>query len=207
MVEALLVDVDGVLVRGRPADGKPWASGLEADLGLRPADLHAAFFARHWEEIVLGRAGLIDRLSEALREIAPHLTAEGLIAYWFEQDSRLDRALLDELAAERAAGREIHLATNQEHLRADFLMRTLGLAPHVDGMHYSAALGCRKPDPAFFLAVAGRLGRPPGELLLIDDTPENLEGARAAGCRAVPWTGETSLAALLRPLGIGAGHP
>ncbi len=207
MVKALLVDVDGVLVRGRPADGAPWASSLEADLGLRPADLHDAFFARHWEEIVLGRAGLVDRLSETLREIAPHLTAERLIAYWFDRDSRLDLMLLDELGAQRAAGREIHLATNQEHERAAYLMQALGLASHVDGMHYSAALGCRKPDPSFFLAVAGRLCRPPGELLLIDDTPENLEGARAAGCQAALWTGETSLAALLRPLGSGAGHP
>ena len=60
-----MLDVDGVLLRGRPADGLPWATGLEADLGVSPAALHASFFAVHWAEIVVGRAGLMERLRPA----------------------------------------------------------------------------------------------------------------------------------------------
>lgn len=36
-MKVLMVDVDGVLIHGRPADGLPLFTYLERDLGLRPA--------------------------------------------------------------------------------------------------------------------------------------------------------------------------
>lgn len=44
-----MVDVDGVLITGRPSDGQHWAYCLEDDLGVRQSDLQAAFFAPYWE--------------------------------------------------------------------------------------------------------------------------------------------------------------
>ncbi|BBK37603.1 hypothetical protein STAQ_26810 [Allostella sp. ATCC 35155] len=66
-------------------------------------------------------------------------------------------------------------------------MERLGLAAHVDGMFHSAALGCRKPEPAFFTAIASALGRSPDEILLVDDLAENVHAA-AAGWDTVHWT-------------------
>ena len=51
-----MIDVDGVLVTGRPSDGLHWATSLEADLGLSFAILQDTFFKRYWEDIVTGRA-------------------------------------------------------------------------------------------------------------------------------------------------------
>ncbi len=200
MIRAVMLDVDGVLVRGRPEDGRPWAERLEADLGLCPAALHRAFFAPHWEEIVVGRAGLMERLGPALADIAPWLPAERLVEYWFGQDARLDEGLLVELAALRARGVTVHLATNQEHLRAAHLMGPLGLGAHAEAIHHSAAIGARKPQPAFFRHVAAAVGLPPGALVLVDDTPANVDAAVAEGWRALCWTGEDRLLDLLRPL-------
>lgn len=197
MTRALLVDVDGVLIRGRPADGRAWSAELEADLGLRAEDLQRAFFQPHWDEIVIGRAALADRLAPVLAAIAPHLTAQRLIDYWFSQDAKVDEALLAELGALRGRGVPVHLATNQDHLRADYLMRVVGLSDHVDGIHYSADLGCRKPDAAFFRQVSARLRRAPPDLLLIDDVVENVRGAQAAGWAAIHWTGQRTLAECL----------
>ncbi|HEX2885427.1 HAD-IA family hydrolase [Vineibacter terrae] len=198
-MRALMMDIDGVLVRGRPDDGRPWSTRLEADLGLRPDDLQRRFFVPHWDDIVLGRAGLLDHLPLVLKEIAPHLTPQQLTAYWFEQDSRLDDTLLRDLAGFRAAGMAVHLATNQEHMRAQHLMEKVGLADHIDGFHYSAALGCRKPSPDFFRCVTARVGLAPRNLVLVDDTIENVRAARATGWHAIHWTGEHPLAALLKP--------
>jgi putative hydrolase of the HAD superfamily len=202
-VKALMVDVDGVLVRGRPDDGRHWSATLEADLGLPADDLHRRFFAIHWEEIVLGRADLVPRLQRVLDELAPGLGAERLIAYWFRQDSRLDRRLLADLSNLRAGGLQVHLATNQEHRRARYLMETMGLGAHVDGIHYSAALGIRKPAPDFFRLAAERTGLRPAELLLVDDTAENVRAAREAGWRAMRWTGGQPLAEALEALADG----
>ena len=189
-----MVDVDGVVVKPRRGG---WAANLEQDLGLPLTVLQAQFFKPHWADVVNGRAGLHERLAPVLAEHAPHLTCERLCAYWFEHDSQLDDGLLEELAALRTAGLVLHLATVQEHLRAEHLWSRLGLRERFDAMHYSADLGCGKPDPAFFAAVAGRTGFAPAEMLLLDDKLENVEAARAAGWGGALWTGEEPLRALL----------
>lgn len=157
-IKALMVDVDGVLIDGRPEDGRPWHTSVEQDFGFTPDTLHEQFFAPHWEDIVLGRAGLLERLSTALQKIAPHVSPAALVSYWFERDSRLVALLLPELSLARANGVGVYLATNQEHLRAAHLMDTLGLAEHVDGIFYSARLGARKPDTEFFAKVQSATG-------------------------------------------------
>lgn len=199
-LKALMVDVDGVVAR-RP-DGRRWDCEIEADLGLSPDLLQTAFFGEHFEDIVLGRADLMTRLAAVLPQIAPHLTGEQLTAYWFAQDGHLDHGLLDDLATCRARGLELHLATVQEHHRARHLWETLGLRRRFDAMHYAAELGCKKPDAAFFAAVEARTGFTPDELLLIDDSPRNVEGARAHGWAAVLWTAERPLAEVLAEAGV-----
>lgn len=200
MISALIVDVDGVLVCGRPSDGKPWASDIEDDLGFSVADLQREFFIPHWNEIVIGRCGLADRLKPALAKIAPHLSYDDFVAYWFGNDARLNTKLLEELRQERDAGKRVYLATNQEHVRAAHLIEVLGLGGHCDGIYYSAALGIRKPDRAFFEQVASLSGLPAEQLLLIDDTPANITAARASGWNAVQWLEGNSLFATLKKL-------
>jgi putative hydrolase of the HAD superfamily len=154
MIRALMVDVDGVLVSGRPEDGRPWASGIQDDLGFSVDQLQREFFAPHWNDIVTGRSTLNQHLKPALAKIAPHLSYEDFVAYWFGNDARLNVELLEQLDQQRSSGRRVYLATNQEHSRAAHLMEVLGLASHCDGIYYSAALGCKKPDKNFFERVS-----------------------------------------------------
>ena len=203
-IQALMVDVDGVLVTGRPHDGRHWQASLAADLAIDVEALNASFFRTHWTAIVTGREDLRPRLAKALRQIAPHVSTDQLIDYWFRNDARLDTNLLSEIADVRRRGVLVHLATNQEHERMRYLLNTLGLAARIDGWHCSADLGCRKPDPAFFAAVQRRVGIEPAGLLLLDDTAENVHAATAAGWHAVHWTGAVPLEDALQ--GYLSGH-
>jgi putative hydrolase of the HAD superfamily len=187
-----MVDVDGVLVVGRPEDGRHWQASLEEDLGFTSETLHEAFFAPYWEDIVLGRAGLMEHLTAALQRIAPHVSPGEFVSYWFENDSCLAAALLPELSLVRSAGIRVYLATNQEHLRAAYLMETLGLAEHVDGIFYSARLGAKKPHMEFFTKVQAAVGLAGDEMLLIDDDRRNVEAALRAGWQALHWTRNSS---------------
>lgn len=202
-MKVLMVDVDGVVVRGRPADGLPPLTYLERDLGLPTALLQREFFALHWSEIVTGKEALMPRLESVLARIAPQLSAETLRSYWFENDSRLDHVLLEALAARRARGVSIFLATNQEHMRAKYLMEERGLAAHVDGILYSAALGCRKPSQEFYRLANEHAGVAAEDIVFIDDIRENVEAARAFGWNAVEWDGEIGLDEALAPFADG----
>jgi putative hydrolase of the HAD superfamily len=187
----LMVDVDGVLVNGRPKDGRHHATDLETDLGVPFERLQAEFFKPHWEAIVTGRAELLDRLVPVLARIAPALPAQRFLDYWFENDSRINEDVRAALRHYREAGRKVFLATNQEHLRASYLMETLGLAADVDGIFYSAALGDRKPGAAFFRLAASGAGTKPPDIAFVDDSLVNVEAARKAGWTAMQWTSDS----------------
>jgi putative hydrolase of the HAD superfamily len=190
-----MVDVDGVVVH--PNDSGGWAARIREDLGLDLQTLQSTFFAVHWQDIAHGRADLYERLTPVLAEIAPQVTAQAFVDYWFANDARLNDALLADLAALRAQGLPLHLATVQEHHRARYLWETVGFRDRFDAMHYAADLGCAKPAAEFFRAIEARTGFAPEDLMLIDDSPRNVEGARACGWRAALWDGSRSLAEVL----------
>lgn len=189
-----MLDVDGVIVSAPPGG---WAAEIERDLGVTRALLQEHFFAPHWEDVMLGRAALHDRLSPVLAEHAPHLTSHELAAYWFEKDAILNEPLLADLAALRTSGLPIHLATVQEHERASYLWDTLRLRDRFDALHYAADLGAAKPDPAFYAAIEAHTGLSGPDLLLLDDRAANVEAARAVGWGGALWDGTATLAQVL----------
>ena len=194
----LLVDVDGVVVH--PANPLGWSADIERDLGILGSTLQSRFFQVHWEDIIHGRAGLRERLSVVLAEIAPQVSCEQFIRYWFEGDAELDARLLAQLAAVRATGVTMHLATVQEHERAAYLWNNLGLRDHFDDMHYAASLGASKPSPAFYEAVEQRTGLRASAIAFIDDSERNVQAACERGWQAALWTSGASLNALLPEL-------
>jgi putative hydrolase of the HAD superfamily len=195
-----MVDVDGVIVVHPHLDG--WKARLEEDLGLSPKHLQEAFFVPHFDDVVNGRAKLHERLAPVLEEIAPHLSSQALADYWFAQDSHLDQDLLDQLAALRSRGVELHLATVQEHERATYLWQTMELRKRFDAIHYAAELGSAKPAPEFFAKIESRTGFAPSDMFFIDDKTANVEAARERGWRAAVWTGKRCLAELMGEAGI-----
>jgi putative hydrolase of the HAD superfamily len=194
-IKALMVDVDGVLlVHPDPAG---WSANLERDLGLSAQALQDEFFTRHFGDIIHGHAPLRERLEPVLARIAPHVSVEALVAYWFEQDFHPDDRLLADLAQVRAGGVAVHLATVQEHERAAYLWRAMRWSERFDAIHYAADLGWAKPAPEFFQAIEARTGLAPADIAFIDDKPANVDAARACGWRAEVWTGRQSLHELI----------
>jgi putative hydrolase of the HAD superfamily len=53
-----------------------------------------------------------------------------------------------------------------------------------DRVFVSSEMGRRKPSRESFEHVAHEVGLPPVSILFLDDTPENIDGARAAGMQA-----------------------
>jgi putative hydrolase of the HAD superfamily len=192
-----MLDVDGVVVRDPEA--RPWTADLQVELGIDPALLSSEFFDVYFDEVLLGRADLIERLDRVLPTLGAVSSSE-LVAYRFTRDSVLDARLLADLDAARSQGLQLHLATLQEHRRASFLWDQLGLCEHFDAMHYSAALGATKSDPAFYSRVERRTGLAPGAHCLIDDRIENVEAARDAGWQAFLWTASSRLRDVLRSI-------
>jgi len=193
-----LLDVDGVLIDGRPSDGRPWTHSLHQDMGIDPEELVREFFLKDWQSIVLGQRDLLPTLSAVLERFPGNVTARELVSYWFEMDSRVVDDVLSDCSVARDCNMTIYLATNQDHLRARYIMENLGLRDIVDGILYSAKVGARKPDAEFYRSATIAVGTAPDDIVLVDDTPRNIEAARQFGWRGVHWTKGASLGDIIR---------
>jgi len=192
-VIVVMLDIDGVLVDGRPGDGTAWHTDLEADLGISPKALHEAFFAPFWKDIVTGKAEMMPRLEAALSMMKAPVPAEILRDYWYENDSRIMHDVADWVRKVRAEGVQVFLCSNQEVGRANYLLDRLLIGEMVSGIVYSAAIGAAKPDPMFF--ERARQGFPTATPLLIDDSLSNVTAARTAGWRAIHFRNSADLPA------------
>jgi putative hydrolase of the HAD superfamily len=89
------------------------------------------------------------------------------------------------LADLRGLGLRLVCVSNWDYSLPEVLAR-VGLAEELDGVITSAAVGARKPDPRLFEAALEVAGCRADEALHVGDTPaEDVEGARAAGIRAL----------------------
>jgi putative hydrolase of the HAD superfamily len=192
-VAVLVLDVDGVVVLGHPEGGR-WDKNLLRDIGVAPERLQERFFRPHWHSIATGGADMIQVLNGVWHELESSASPRDLVDYWFSSDSRLNRELLAEVDAWRARGNAAFLGTVQEHHRANYLWKTLGLRNHFDGMHYSAELGAAKPAPAFFERAHARLRvKARNEVVFLDDAISNVEAAADFGWQARHYTNADDL--------------
>lgn len=189
---AVLWDADGVLQRvprGSEESMRPAVEGLVDDVdGFLAEAVRAERPALtgdvRWVDVLPGllqRWGIADALDDVLRT---WLTIEEVPG-----THELVRAL-------RAAGVRCCLATNQDERRGRLMHEQLGYGDLLDGAFYSYELGLAKPDPAYFAAVADRLGVAPGRLLLIDDNAANVAAARSVGLDAEVWSHREGLGVL-----------
>jgi putative hydrolase of the HAD superfamily len=195
-VRALLVDALGTLVRLEPPAPRLRSElsrlGLEIDAARAEHAFRAeiAFYLDHHTE---GRdasslAELRNRCAAVLHDAlaVPELSLVAareamLAAIRFEPYPDAAPAL-HEL---RELGLRIVVASNWDVSLAEVLERT-GLAPALDGVVTSAAAGARKPDARLFEAALRVARCDPGEAVHVGDSVANdVEGARAAGLRAV----------------------
>jgi glucose-1-phosphatase len=66
----------------------------------------------------------------------------------------------------------------------------------------SFEVGAMKPDPRIYAAALAAADASPSDVFFVDDRPENVAGALAAGLDAVPFVGVDQLVADLRQRGV-----
>ncbi len=187
MTRCVLLDALGTLVELEP----PWPRlaaelGMESDERLeRAMRAEMRYYREHSDE---GRDP--ESLADLRRRCAGIVSAELGREVSTEQlmAAIRFRAFADAppaLAELRATGLRLACVSNWDVSLPSVLERC-GLAGGLDAVVTSAAVGARKPDPRIFAAALELAGCSAAEALHVGDTPEeDLDGARAAGIRAL----------------------
>lgn len=198
-VRHVLFDADGVL-QHLPGG---WYAAAEPFLGeSSEAFLHAAW-ALESPLLTGGDVDFVAALEGLLVEHGSSASAaEVYTAVWGTVETVAVTA--EVVRRVRAAGYGVHLGTNQAAHRSHLMRSTLGYDDLFDVSCYSYELGVAKPDPSFFRRAADLIGSEPSEILFVDDSVKNVEGARTAGMSAIHWTldvdDELATAALISQL-------
>jgi HAD superfamily hydrolase (TIGR01509 family) len=82
---------------------------------------------------------------------------------------------------------KLGIINNGTRLTFPYFNAKLQLAERFDLILSSGAEGVRKPDPEIYRRAAARLGVEPRRCLFLDDSQDNVRGAREAGMQAVHW--------------------
>lgn len=132
---------------------------------------------RQYHSLMLGELGLADLHDQLIDTI--------LAAQYAPDSWDLYPDVLPSLQELRAAGVRTGILSDWGSNLLP-IIAGLGLAPDLDFVLASGAVGLSKPDPAFFRLAATRVGVPPGEALMVGDSYRaDIEGARSAGMEAV----------------------
>jgi HAD superfamily hydrolase (TIGR01509 family) len=181
-VEAVIFDLDGLLVDSEPLAAEAWRRAV-AGYGATISDAELS--------AMLGKRIVDD--AEALIT-AHHLpaTVESLVS---TRDVTLRALLRDSLRAmpgaielaRRLSERSIPLAlaTSGQRWYAEECLAAVGLSDLIPIRITGDDVTQGKPDPEVYLAVAARLGLAPRVCLALEDAPLGVAAAIAAGVRVI----------------------
>jgi putative hydrolase of the HAD superfamily len=146
-----------------------WRNRREYDRGTDPT--------AYWQDIAASSGRVFD---EAI--VAEMIRRE--VDFW----SRFDARVLNWTQDLRCAGLRTGILSNLPRPLGEKLRAEEGFLSHFDQVTFSYELGVIKPEAEIYHNAIQGLGVAPMEALFLDDRPENVEGARAAGIHAEVFT-------------------
>jgi len=184
MVSHVIFDMDGLLIDSEPL----W---LEAETAIM-ARLGAGWSERD-QAALLG--GSLDRtvrylLGKATRPAPPELVGEWLMSDIIERVRRggvpVRPGARELLTSVETAGLPHALVTSSERAFMEAVLARTGM--RFDVLVCAEDVSATKPDPEPYLLAAKLLGVHPGDCFTLEDSPNGVASAEAAGCRvfAVP---------------------
>lgn len=186
MIKGVIFDLDGVLVSTDEMHYQAWKRLAQ--------ELHITGFTREDNrrqrgvsrmaslEIVLEKA---DRTYSEEEKIE---LAERKNGYYLELLEEMDEsAVLENVkdVLEKLKNRGLLLAVGSASKNAPVILEKTGLMPYFDKISCGLDTTKSKPDPEVFLVAVKKLGLPPEECLVVEDSAAGIEAAAAGGIKSL----------------------
>lgn len=215
MIKAFMFDMDGVLVQNEKLKALSVAIAVQHLRGLADPDPEGI---EAYREMVGASREVVSRHIVNKLGLEPYLrplmTEYGASEPW-EVLGNMRRAIYDEMVADPQVVRDNQwphttgllrvakesncktgLATLSARTEALHFVRSLGLEEALDVILAREDVTNSKPDPEIYLLAAQKLGVPPLECLVIEDSPNGVRAGLAAGMNVVAFGTPFTIASL-----------
>ena len=179
-IKALIFDMDGLMVDTESLLTRFWREA-------------AAFYG--WQmtsQHVLGIRSLAAKYAapQLQAEIAPdfdyqkvRLKRIELMNAFIEENGIEKKKGLDQLIAfAKEQGLRIAVATATDNVRTEKYLTSIGVYDKFDEIVCGNMVKASKPDPDIYLTASAKLGLPPENCVALEDSPNGIRSAKAAGC-------------------------
>jgi HAD superfamily hydrolase (TIGR01509 family) len=181
-IRGILLDVDGTLVDSNDAHARAWVAALEQHG-------HQASFER--VRALIGKGG--DKLLPEVADVEKDSPEGKRIAESRKQIFKerflptlrpfpQARALLERM---RRDGLRLVVASSAESGELDALLDAAQVSDLIERKTSSSDAPHSKPDPDIVQAALGQLGEPPEAVLMLGDTPYDVEASARAGVKTI----------------------
>lgn len=184
MTEAVLWDLDGVLVDTAPFHFQAWQELFQSlGRGFADADFRRTFGLRN-------DAILRDILGELTPAEVERLAQRKEDLYRDKIKGRVTAmpGAVELLRRLQQRGRKMAVASSTTRENVRVVLSSLGLEGMFEAVVAEEDAPKGKPDPQGFLVAAERLGVEAGECVVIEDAPGGVEAAKRAGMRCIGVT-------------------
>jgi phosphoglycolate phosphatase len=183
-LQAVIVDLDGTMV-DTLGDFSETLERMLADLSLPPVPAHAVL-----DMVGKGSEHLIRSVLAYLGADPAHYDAAWASYQRHYPDvngrySQVYPGVVEGLRALQAKGLALACLTNKPTAFAVALLRQKGLDGYFSQVFGGDAFARKKPDPLPLLSTCAALGSEPARTLMLGDSSNDAQAARAAGCPVV----------------------
>jgi HAD superfamily hydrolase (TIGR01509 family) len=186
---AVVFDLDGLMFN---------TEELYDDVGGELLRRRGHVFSQNLKDAMMGRPGRV-----ALAVLIEQLALADSVETLFDESTEIFHGILDDrlalmpgvselLAALEAAEIPKGIATSSGRAFVDRVLGRFQLAPRFRCILTSEDVTDGKPHPEVYLKAAARLGFPPGDVLVLEDSHHGCCAAAAAGTFAVAVPGDHS---------------
>ncbi len=189
-IKGLIFDFDGLIVDTETPDYVSWEEMFQSYQAHMPFELWLSYTGMYWN---------IPELLDKLEEAAGRKLDRD--AVWQHKEALYKQKVQEQLArpgveayldAAAKMGLRTAIASSSDWMWISEHLGRVGLVERFETICTADDVERVKPHPDLFLLAAGRLGLPPAETIVFEDTLNGIRAAKAAGCHAVAVPNEAT---------------